>query len=222
MKKKTVAIIPARAGSKRLPGKNYKALFGSPLIEHSINYAKENEHLIDDIIVTTDDNKIKEIALKNNVKVVNRPKSLSGDNATTVSALKHVIENIDTEYDNIVLLQPTNPLRPKELLSKAFEVFDEKYDSLFTVSQCHQKLGKIINEKYVPYNYKMGQRSQDMDPLYFENGLLYIIKREVVLSNKIMGDNCKPFIVDHFYSGIDIDTEDDFKLAEFACNYFNL
>jgi len=114
---KNIVIIPARGGSKRLPNKNMRMLAGIPLIVHSINYAKANN--IDKIVVSTDDFKIKEIALKNKVDVIERPKELSGDLATTVSAMKHVLENIEEAFDNVILLQPTNPLRPINLLKEA-------------------------------------------------------------------------------------------------------
>jgi N-acylneuraminate cytidylyltransferase len=73
------------------------------------------------------------------------------------------------------LLQPTNPLRPENLLREAYQVYDENcYDSLFTVTRNNQKFGKIKNNKFVPFNYEIGQRSQDLEPIFFENGLLYI------------------------------------------------
>jgi len=214
---KNIVIIPARGGSKRLPNKNLQQLGGTPLIAHSINYAKTNK--VNKIVVTTDDIKIKKIALKNGVEVIDRPKELSGDSATTVSALKHVLQNLDETFDNVVLLQPTNPLRPANLLKEAFHIFNEgNYDSLMTVSRNYQKLGKIINNKFEPFNYKIGQRSQDLEPLYFENGLLYITKAALILEDKILGKNNFPFIVNHTFANVDIDTKEDFEYAEYLLN----
>ncbi|WP_457611620.1 acylneuraminate cytidylyltransferase family protein [Lutibacter sp.] len=211
---KNIVIIPARGGSKRFPNKNITLLGGIPLLEHSINYAKTNK--INKIVVTTDDLKIKEIALKNGVDVIDRPKELSGDLATTVSAMKHVIENVEETFDNVILLQPTNPLRPKRLLKEAYQKFiDGNYDSLMTVTRNEQKLGKIVVDKFVPFNYKIGQRSQDLAPLYYENGLLYITKTALILENKILGENNYPFIVDHPFAKVDIDTKEDFEYAEY-------
>lgn len=217
--KKNIAIIPARGGSKRLLGKNIKLLGNLPLFVHSINYAKENNTIIDDILVTTDDLRIKELALENGIMVLNRPQELSGDDATTISVLKHVLENVTAEYENVFLLQPTNPLRPKKLLHEAYSEFKKGYDSLFTVTRSHQKLGKIVNGVFEPFNYTPGQRSQDMEPLFFENGLLYIAKGDLILNNKLMGEKCLPFEVDHFFAHIDIDTEQDFNLANIAYNH---
>lgn len=215
---KTIAIIPARGGSKRLPGKNIMLLNGIPLLAHSILYAKANSEIISDVYISTDDTQIKEIAIEYGAKVIDRPKYLSGDLEPTVSALKHVLENIDS-VENVVLLQATNPLRPKMLLKEAFEIYENKnYDSLFTVTRNHQKFGKIVGQNFIPFNYEIGQRSQDLEPLYFENGLLYISKSSLILQNKILGEKAYPFIVDHPFANADIDTEEDFKYAEYLSN----
>ena len=212
---KTIAIIPARGGSKRLPNKNILSLGGIPLIAHSILYAQANRGIVDDIYVSTDDAQIKEIALQYGAKVIDRPESLSGDLEPTVSALKHVLESLDFEVDNVVLLQATNPMRPQNLLQEAFEVYQKgNYDSLFTVSRNHQKLGKIVANKFVPFNYAIGQRSQDLEPLYFENGLLYITKASLILKNIIISENAYPFEVNSIFAHVDIDTQDDLEYAD--------
>jgi len=216
-KNSNIVIIPARGGSKRLPLKNTMLLDGIPLIVHSINYAKENN--IDNIIVSTDDKKIKDIAMKHGVKIIDRPTHLATDISPTVDSLKHALENITESYENVILLQPTNPLRPKELLKNAFEIFENgNYDSLMTVTRDDHKLGKIINHKFIPFNYEIGQRSQDLEPLYFEDGLLYIIKTTTILNGKIVGDHNYPYIINNIYSTVDIDTQTDFEYAEYLLN----
>lgn len=216
---KAIAIIPARGGSKRIPEKNIQFFGELPLLAHSILYAKENNKIIDEVYVSTDNPKIKKIALKFGAKVIDRPVSISGDLEPTVSALKHVLESIDTNVENVVLLQPTNPLRPENLLKEAFEKYqNENYDSLFTVSRNHQKFGKIENKKYVPFNYKIGQRSQDLEPLYFENGLLYITKTVLILNDSIISENAFPFEVNHIFAQVDIDTQEDLDYAEYLHN----
>ena len=220
---KTIAIIPARGGSKRLPNKNSLSLGGIPLVAHSILYAQQNSALIDDIYVSTDDEKIKEIALQYGVKVIDRPEKISGDGEPTVSALKHVLEAIETDVENVILLQATNPLRPQELLAVAFGVYQKRNcDSLFTVSRNHQKLGKIVDNKFCPFNYAIGQRSQDLEPLYFENGLLYITKASLILpldcardDGKIISENAYPFEVNSIFANVDIDTQEDLEYAEY-------
>ncbi|WP_445457193.1 acylneuraminate cytidylyltransferase family protein [Flavobacterium sp. HNIBRBA15423] len=215
MSTNTIAIIPARGGSKRLPKKNIKLLGDTPLVAHSILYAKKHS-FIKDVYVSTDDEEIKKIALEYGAKVIDRPKEISGDNEPTVSALKHVLETISVEIENVVLLQVTNPLRQADLLQNAYQVFkDNNCESLFTVSQDHHKLGKIKNNKFEPFNYEFGQRSQDLDPLFYENGLLYITKAHLILEDIIISKNAFPFQINHIFATVDIDTKEDFEYAEY-------
>lgn len=214
---KTIAIIPARGGSKRLPKKNIKMLNGMPLIAHSIKYAKENSQLIDAVYVSTDNEDIKQIALQYGAKVIDRPAELSGDLEPTVTALKHVLSILnDDEVETIVLLQATNPLRPKSLLEDALSAFKEnKSQSLFTVTRDHKKLGKIEDNKFAPFNYKIGERSQDLEPLYYENGLLYITKAALIKQDVVFNEDSYPYLVNHKFASVDIDTFEDFEFAEY-------
>ena len=214
---KNIAIIPARGGSKRIPEKNIKLFAGLPLLAHSILYAQQNETLIDEIYVSTDIIEIKKIAIQYGAKVIDRPEHLSGDLEPTITALKHVLESIDcSDVESVVLLQPTNPLRPQDLLKQAFEIYNNSNcDSLFTVSRNYQKFGKIIGHKYHPFNYNIGQRSQDLEPLYFENGLLYITKADLILKDIIISENAFAFEVDHIFAKVDIDTLEDLDYANF-------
>ena len=217
---KTIAIIPARGGSKRLPNKNILLLDGIPLIAHSIMYAQKNSPIIDAIFVSSDDKKIKELALQFGAKFIDRPVELAGDSQPTVSALKHCLEIInDDEIENVILLQPTNPLRPESLVQQAFETYQKNNcDSLFTVTENHYKFGKIINDKFEPFNYEIGQRSQDLEPLYFENGLLYISKAKAILNDEIITKNAFPYVVNNSFANVDIDTQEDFDYAEYLLN----
>jgi CMP-N-acetylneuraminic acid synthetase len=225
---KTIAIIPARAGSKRLANKNILSLGGIPLIVHSIIYAQNNAAIIDEIYVSTDDQAVKKIAWDLGVQVIDRPLAISGDYEPTVTALKHVLESVDGEIENVVLLQPTNPLRPENLLKESFESFQNgNYDSLFTVSRNHKKLGKIEANKFSPFNYEIGQRSQDLEPLFFENGLLYISKAKLILpldcareDSKIISENACPYELNHIFANVDIDTQEDLEYAEYLFNKF--
>lgn len=220
---RTIVIIPARGNSKRLLKKNILKFNGIPLIAHSILYAQANSQVSTDIYISTDDSEIKSVALSYGANVIDRPEALSRDNSTTASALKHVLESVGKTYDCVILLQPTNPLRPKRLIAEAYDKFlESNCDSLMTVSRNYKKFGKIINGHFKPYTYKMGQRTQDIEPLYYENGLLYITKTDLVLEDKILGDYNLPYIVNHPYASVDIDTADDLKYAEFILkNHLN-
>ena len=220
MKNKTIAIIPARGNSKRLPGKNIKFLGDLPLLAHSIKYAQQFS-FIDYIYVTTDNIEIKNIALQFGAKVIDRPAEISGDFEPTVSALKHVLKAIPNNIENVILLQPTNPLRPNNLLDEAFQLYlNSNSDSLFTVSKNQHKLGKIVNHKFEPFNYTIGQRSQDLELLFYENGLLYISKANLIKKNIIISENALPFEVNHSFANVDIDTQEDFDYAEFLINKY--
>ena len=212
---KTIAIIPARGGSKRLPKKNIKVLGQLPLLAYSILYAKKHD-FIEEVIVSTDCPDIKNTALKYGAKVIDRPLQISGDYEPTVTALAHVLENLEDKVEHVVLLQATNPLRPLELLNQAFQKFlSNNCNSLFTVTRDYHKLGTIAKDCFIPFNYTPGQRSQDLEPLFYENGLLYITKADLIKKNEIISKDAIPFIVDHPFSQVDIDTQDDFDYAEY-------
>lgn len=218
--KNSVVIIPARGGSKRLPNKNILALGNYPLVVHSIKYAQL--HGIPNIFVSTEDEKIKSIALSNKCQVIERPEYLSGDEVPTVAVLEHALKSLNDNFNDVILLQPTNPFRPKSLLVNAMQIYrEQQFKSLFTVSRIDKKLGKISNNKYIPYNYKFGQRSQDLDPLFFENGLLYITDKKLINEGIIFNENSYPLEVNHKFAEVDIDTKADFEYAEYIlkCNY---
>lgn len=213
---KYVALIPARGGSKRLPRKNILPLAGKPLIAHSIEYAK-NESI--PVYVSTDDVEIKEISLQYGAKVINRPTELATDHATTASVLQHAAQWLiqqGVEFDYIIILQATNPLRPKRMLKEAITIIENECpDSLMGVNPILRKQGRIVNNRFEPVNYYFGQRSQDMEVWYYENGLLYFTSKKKCLEGIVMTEDARPLIVNHIYGEIDIDTIDDFKKAEF-------
>lgn len=211
---KNIAVIPARGGSKRLPGKNLLPLGGMSLLAHSIAYALANPEIIDAVVVSTDDDSIKEEAIRLGAIVIDRPIELAGDHEPTVTAVAHVLKVLGESVENIILLQPTNPLRPKELLARCFDSFVKSgRQSLFTVSRNREKLGKIENDRFHPFNYEPGQRSQDLDPLFSENGLVYISTSACIKSGKIISDDAFPFITDENFPILDIDTAEDFDYA---------
>ena len=170
-------IIPARANSKRLPGKNMKILGNKPLIQYSIDFALNN-FSPDSIWVNSDDQQIIEFAKQLGVRTLLRPDDLATDNSTTVDVLKFQVDFFEKQNiicDAIILLQPTNPFREDNLLKEAIDEFQKsKRSSLATFSLSEKKLGSIDGGFFTPTNYLPGQRSQDMKKSYFENGLLYI------------------------------------------------
>lgn len=206
-------IIPARAGSKRIKGKNTKPFNGIPLVEHSIRYA---QHCIGtDAVISTNDKQIELIAQQYNVPILWRDESLATDHTPTREVVKDVIAQTDKIYDYIVVLQPTNPLRPKKMFKEAFELLQEKQsDCLITVSLNQHKLGKIEHSTFKPFTYEFGQRSQDLEPLYYENGLLYLCSYDLAKNGKLISEKPTAMLIDHPYASVDIDTELDWKWAE--------
>lgn len=218
---KNIVIIPARGGSKRLLNKNTMLLGGIPLLVHSIAYAKRNQEIVDEIYVSTDEPLIKKIALQQGVQVIDRPVNIAGDLEPTITVLQHVLESIEHEVANVIVLQPTNPLRPENLLKEAFVTFsNNQSSSLFTVSRNEHKLGNIVEDRFIPMNYKAGQRSQDLAPLYFENGLLYICEAKQIVNGEIMNESSFPYLVNHIFATVDIDTQDDFDYATYLFHKF--
>ena len=217
---KILIVIPARAGSKRIKGKNTKSFNGFPLIEHSIRYAQN--YIDGDIIISTDDKQIRSIAERYNVTIVWRDESLAQDQTPTTDVVKDVIERVEKSYDFVVLLQPTNPLRPKKLFEESIKLLKEKKsDSLITVSLSEHKLGKIKQSVFKPYSYEFGQRSQDLEPLYYENGLLYLCSYELAKNGKMISENPTAMIIEHPFASVDIDTELDWKWAELISKEYN-
>lgn len=214
---KYVFVIPARGGSKRLPRKNVLLFKNKPLIAHTILYALDEIPNVP-IYVSTDNEEIASISKTYHAEVICRPTKLANDISTTAAAVKHAAQyliNKCVDYDYIILLQATNPLRPKNMLKEAIAIIDtQQCDSLATYSYCNRKLLRINAGKLEPVNYYFGQRSQDMEKYLYENGLLYIISREQALNEKVQDRNTYPLIVNHPYGEVDIDTEEDFKIAD--------
>ena len=164
-------------------------------------------------------NKISLIAKKYNVSTYRRPDRLALDETSTNEVILEFIEHLMSEginFSNIITLQPTNPIRSEKLLLIAKEnLANSNRKSLMSVSLLNKKFGRVIKNKYLPLNYKIGQRHQDLEHLYYENGLIYISSKEALLNEKeYISNDVYPLITDEIGSQIDIDYEVDLKLAE--------
>lgn len=222
---KYVVVIPARGGSKRLPRKNVTDLCGLPLIAYSIKYAKQELPDVE-VYVSTDDEEIAQISVSYGAKIIPRPAELANDQATTAAALKHATKWLDEHshsFDYMILLQATNPLRPKGLLREGLALVEKNHpNSLFAVNPILRKQGRIIDGRFQPVNYYFGQRSQDMEVWYYENGLLYFTHHDILLQEAVITPDALPMIVNHIFGTIDIDTMDDFKQAEYYLKSYNI
>lgn len=214
-KDKNLVIIPLRKGSVRLQNKNKLDFNGLPLFMHTVQYALTFKGLIDRVVISTNDEEIKSITKEIGIDFIDRPDTLAKNDTPTIDVLKHVLEQLDEDFDNVILLQATNPLRPKSLLKDCLDAYLSKNcDSLLTVSNLNKKFGVIKEGTFHPKNYNFGQRFQDMEELYYENGLLYISKSDLIKKGKIIGELNYPYIIDHPFSQIDIDTKEDLDLAK--------
>ena len=219
MNKSTIVLIPARGGSKGIFKKNIKKFNGIPLIEHSINYAKQIPELKNNIYVSTDCKQIGLISKNCGAQIINRPQSISGDEATTESAIEHALKDMPSKPETIILLQATSPLRPKNSLKNALDKFKKNnYDSLLSISPTHHFFWKIKgNNAYPEYNIEKRPRRQDVkskEISYKENGSLYIFTYKHFLKAKNrLGGNIGYIIFPEQYS-LEIDSNHDFKLLE--------
>jgi CMP-N,N'-diacetyllegionaminic acid synthase len=191
-----IAIIPARGGSKGLPGKNIKLLCGKPLIAWTIEAALQTNYL-DEVMVTTDSKDIAEVAIKYGAAVpFLRPRELALDNSTTFEAVHHAIEfyrqHQTRTFDYIVLLEPTSPLRDKDDIDNMIRILVERedsYDSIVSIGQVNEHpsiMKKIVGEALEPFCEELERtsRRQDNQPAYFPYGVAYIIKTGTLLKEK--------------------------------------
>ncbi|MDH6632074.1 UNVERIFIED_ORG: pseudaminic acid cytidylyltransferase [Lelliottia amnigena] len=219
-----IALIPARGGSKRLPDKNIKQLHGKPLIAWTIEAAILSQ-LFDKVIVSTDSEKISEVAKHYGAEVpFIRPAEISGDTASTADVVKHAIDFINKNYaasvETICLLQPTSPLRNSSHIEEAYKLYARKNaNSVISVCELEHPI-QLCNT--LDNNLSMNdfisseniRRSQDYDKYYRLNGAIYIFNSCHV--NNIAGiydSKSYAYVMDRF-SSIDIDVKEDFMLAE--------
>lgn len=221
-----IGIIPARGGSKGVPRKNIKLLNGIPLIVYTIKTAL-NCKLLTDVVVTTDDEEIRKIALRFGAKApFLRPKELATDNALAISTIKHALlqmEKIENKrYDYVVMLQPTAPLRNSEDIENSLKFLIEKgadgIISVVDVDNWHpMKMKKFVGESLVDYEKPPMENPprQILPKVYMVNGAIYATKRDVFVEKEtFQGDYCLGYIMPKERS-INIDDEIDFIVAEY-------
>tara|TARA_B110000003_G_C16626894_1_gene525194 strand:+ start:27 stop:719 length:693 start_codon:yes stop_codon:yes gene_type:complete len=218
--KKVLAVITARGGSKRLLNKNMINLLEKPLIEWTISAAKEIT-FIDKLIVSTDSDEIKTLAISNGIEVpFIRPKELSDDTATSYSVLKHALDFYKKGFDFIMLLQPSSPLRVAEDIKGAVELISDDVSAVVSVCKAEHPplwvntLPKDNSMKDFIREDIKDKRSQDIAQYYRINGAVYISEVDYFINQKgFLGNLTKAFIMPRNRS-VDIDTITDLKFAE--------
>lgn len=183
-----VAIIPARGGSKGIPRKNLLMLSGKPLIAWSIEQALSSSR-IDSVWVTSDCDEILSVAKELGANVISRPKSISGDKATSEEAWIHALTEIQklTEVDLIVCMQATSPIRGRNDLDEAVEMFASgQFDSMLSVTKIEDhfewRMTSGVAES-VNYDFKDRKRRQDIEQKYLENGSFYLVSPSQLIKN---------------------------------------
>ena len=233
-KKKIICIIPARKGSKGLKNKNIKKLQNIPLIAWSILAAKKCK-LIDEIIVSTDSTKISKIAKNYGARVpFLRPKQFATDKSSSFSVIKHTIKFLEKKkyfFDYILLLEPTSPLRdPKDIDLCIKNSLKNKIDTIVSVTEVvnqHPSFLYSFKKKnylkpYLKNSNKLYVRRQDITPLYYLEGSLYLSKISTLLREKTFYHKKTRGLKLDKWKSLEIDDIDDFNLAKFYAKKLNI
>lgn len=216
---KILAIIPARKGSKGIPSKNTKLICKKPLVTWTIEAAQKSKY-INKIIVSTDCQKVKAIAESYNINVPRlRPDNLSTDSASSDDVIKHELKE-RKNFDIVCMLQPTSPLRDFKDIDEAFEKFF-KLNANALVSVCKDNHSPYwsfeINGSYLKTLFpdkKINKRRQELPETYKLNGAIYIARIDFYRKNSsFLSNKTIPYIMP-FNKSIDIDTNEDFNIAE--------
>ena len=217
-----IAIITARGGSKRIPHKNIKEFCGKPIIEYSIEAAKQ-AGIFDTVMVSTDDNKIAEIAKNAGAEVpFMRSEETSNDYATTADVLMEVLEKYKERgirYENACCIYPTAPFVTGNKLRQAMEMLvNEKKESVIPVVPFSfpPLRGMVINDGKLEYKWQeyAMKRSQDLEEIYHDCGQFYVFRVESFeKEKKLVTDNTAGMIISELEVQ-DIDNETDWELAE--------
>lgn len=223
---KILGIIPARGGSKGVPGKNIKLLGGKPLLQYTSDIALKS-YLLDKLIVSSDDDAIIEVAESLGLSApFKRPSDLATDKSPTLPVIKHALsyfKNIGEEFDAVCLLQTTSPLRSIETLNKGLNKFKENgCDSLVSVREVPHEynphwtfISNDINQLEIATGEKeIITRRQDLPKAYHRDGSIYITKTSVIMEkNSLYGDSIA-YVESNEKTFVNIDTLEDWVKAE--------
>lgn len=226
---KNLAIIPARGGSKRIPRKNIKVFLGKPIIAYSIETALKS-NLFDEVIVSTDDKEIAEIAIKYGAKVpFYRSEKTANDYAHIAEVIEEVLDQYKIQnnlFENFCCIFSTAPFINEKRLKEAYnQLIDGNFDSVFPVlkfSYPIQRALKIEDDKVsmiLPENFN--KRSQDLMPAYHDSGQFYWMKTNAFYQQKrLFADNSGAIILSEMEVQ-DIDSQEDWEIAELKYSYLN-
>jgi len=228
--KRILGVIPARGGSKGIKNKNIIDLDGSPLISHTIKAGLKST-MLTECIVSTDSEAIKNIAEEFGANVpFKRPGELSSDLALPLPVMQHAVKFMEKlrnyNYDAVVMLQPTTPLRLSDDIDEALELlFETNADSVISVVVVEAnhpfRMKRIIDGRLVNYidqGYEDMRPRQVLPPVYIRNGAIYATKRDILVNtNSFTGNDVRAYVMPAERS-VNIDSMKDYIIAK---NYFN-
>lgn len=220
-----LAIIPARGGSKGLPGKNIRPMYGKPLIVHTIEAALAARG-VDRVVLSTDDEDIAAVCRDYDIEVpFLRPAELARDDSSAVDVYRYTLERLNREgnrnYSDFVVLQPTSPLRTGHDIDAALEIYTTKQaDSVISVCEAtHPPIwakrvaDNGVLREYFPDTGSMKNR-QELPTAYMPNGAIFVLKLALLEQGTYYSDRTYPYMMPPERS-IDIDAMIDFEFAEF-------
>ncbi len=219
-----LGIIPARGGSKGVPDKNIKFVGEHPLVVHAVLCAKQSSG-ITDVVVTTDSQKIADV-VGDLATVVRRPENLATDTSSVTEAIAHVLDQMDTEYDIIVVLQPTSPLRSGKDIDNIASIFElsphiNSVASVVEFNDIHPARMYSVSEDGTLLSLMQESetaRRQDLTPVLFRNGCFYAVRTKAFRdSGSLMAIPKKGYVMDAQWL-LNIDTPRDFLIAEVLYN----
>jgi CMP-N-acetylneuraminic acid synthetase len=217
---RVLGLIPARGGSKGIPGKNLVPLLGRPLIEWTLDAARESRELTD-VVVSTDAEGIADVAARAGARVLRRPAELAADETPMRDVVLHALDELE-ECDVVVLLQPTSPLRRAQHVDEATVLLRETgADAVVSVVEVPhryvpQSLMQMIDGRLVALEGDVPSRRQDKAVLYARNGpaVLAVRSESARRHATLFGEVCRPYVMSPADS-VDVDEPSDLELAEF-------
>lgn len=216
-----IAVIPARSGSKRLPGKNLKLLDHRPLLAYSILFAKSLPWL-DLVLVTSDSDLYLSCARHWGADItIKRPPELATDEAPMLTTIQHAVQQVESEVSLILLLQPNCPLRDQSSIDQALSTYQSDCSTTAVISADigPYKLGHIRESGQFLPSYPSGSRKQDLPHMARENGVFYLLRSDNINHGSLFGIGKTVAVETPVHqSQSNIDTQHDFKIARF--NYY--
>lgn len=220
-----LAVVPARGGSRGVPRKNIRTLGEHPLLAYTIAAGRASARLTD-LVVSTEDEEIAEVARSYGAQVVDRPRPLATDEAPTAPVIQHALAEAEARtgrtYGYILTLQPTTPFRRGADIDAAVALLDAADDpdasitSVARVYDAHpERMKRVVDDRLLPYiaGNDLPTRRQDLPPAYLRNGAIYLAHRHTVLAGSVWGRREMPFEMPPERS-VNIDEPLDFLLAE--------